>query len=138
MNRQIKALTGLSFGGLVVLFAVNGKALFEALLGFPLLVQAWAAALPMGLWSSLLALCVAMGVCTFVLHWLPPTKDGRKPHFAAETMALVVAVMVTVGQAWQGSAGEILTALWLGVAAGLLAPYLAKGLRSLFAGAFKP
>lgn len=129
MNDKIKALTGLSVGGFIALLALHGKALVDALMGFPLLVQAWSAALPMGVWSALLALALGLGAWSFCLHWLPNDHRGRRPELAAETMALLVAVAVTVLQQWGGTRGEVLTALWMGVAAGFLAPYLGKAIR---------
>lgn len=133
MNDRIKALTGLTFGGLLVLLAANGKALIEAAASVPALIQAWSSVLPLGVWSTLLACFVAMGAWGFCLHWLPNTKDGRRPHFAAETMALAVAVGVTVGQKWGAPRGELLMAIWMGLAAGFSAPYLGKAIASLVA-----
>lgn len=126
MNEKIKALTGVGLGGLFVLFAMHGKAFLDALLGFPTLIRAYSSVLPLGVWSSVLALVVAMGAWGFALHWLPRTKQGKAPHLAAETIALCVAVAVTVGQQWAGKPGDLLLALWMGVAAGFLAPYLGK------------
>lgn len=131
MNDRLKTMFGVGFAGFIALFALHGKAFVEALMGLPALVQAWSVALPMGVWSVLLALVVSMGVWAFCLHWLPDTKDGRRANFGAETMAILVAIAVTVGQQWSGNRGQLLSAIWMGMAAGFAAPYLAKCIRSL-------
>lgn len=135
VNDKLKGLFGIGVAGFIALFALHGKAFLDALAGFPTLVQAWASGLPLGLWSALLALSVAMGVWGYVLHWLPVSKCGKPPEFAASTSALLVALAVMLGQEWVGgrkSASGLLTALWMGAMVGFLAPWLGQGIRSLF------
>lgn len=118
--------------------AMNGKAAIEALAGVPLLLQAWASGLPLGIWSFLLSLMIATLVWSTAIVKLPPARDGRRPHFSADTLALILALLVTVTQQWfSGGAvlgqGKLLSAVWIGLIAGLLAPYIGRALRALFA-----
>lgn len=117
--------------------AMNGKAAIEALAGVPLLLQAWASGLPLGIWSFLLSLMIATLVWSTAIVKLPPARDGRRPHFSADTLALILALAVTVTQQWFAGAsvgqGKLLSAVWIGLIAGLLAPYIGRGARALFA-----
>lgn len=116
----------------VVLWATYGKQFTDALASVPSLAKAWSSQLPFGVGSVMFGLIVSMAAWAFCIHWLPDTKDRQRPQFAAASIAIAVAVMVTVGQQWGGSPGAILNAVWLGFTAGVAAPWLANGLRSLW------
>ena len=138
MNDRFRAIFGVSFAGALLLIAGNGKAFFEALAGFPALVSAWSSVLPAGTWSAMLALVVATGAWSFSQRFLPPRANGRAPDFASHTIALLIAVAITIAQVTYGTpgkstAGEILQAMWMGVAAGFGAPYLGMGLSAVLA-----
>lgn len=119
-------------GPFVVLWATYGKQFTDALAAIPDLAQAISSKLPLGFGSVLLGLIVSMAAWAFCIHWLPDTKDRQRPQFAAATIAIAVAIAVTVGQQWGGSTGSILNAVWLGFTAGVAAPWLANGIRSLW------
>ena len=102
----------------VSMLALNGKAALDALAAFPALASAWASGLPLGLWSCLLSAAVAGG-----LHWWARTWHGRS--FALEVATFVVAVGVTVsqlavGQGFEATAPQLLSAIWIGLLAGIL------------------
>lgn len=125
-DTKIKTLTVTGLLGVIVAFATYGKPLADALMGFVPFLKALSSTLPFGVWSAILALLVAMGAWAYALHWLPRAKDGKEPHLAAETIALVVAIAVTVAQQWGGNSGDILLAIDMGAVAGFLAPYIGK------------
>jgi len=124
-----------AIGTVVTALAMHGKGAIEALAGVPVLLQAWASGLPLGIWSFLLSLCLGTLVWLTAIVKLPPASDGRRPHFSADTIALLVALSVTETQQWFAGRGQgqLLSAMWIGLIAGLLAPYLGRALRALFA-----
>jgi hypothetical protein len=133
MNDRFLKLTGISFAGFLVLLAVNGKALTDAMMGFPALVQAWSAVLPLGVWSAVLALVVAVGAWAFAMRYLHPRPDGRSPQLGADIVAILMGIAVTVTQASGGgaNAGRLLSAMWMGCAVGFLAPVVARMIASI-------
>lgn len=131
MNDRFLKATGLSLGAFLILFAANGKAFFEALLGFPALVQAWSAVLPLGAGSFLLAVVVAMGVWAFAMRYMNLRPDGRRPNLGADTVTFLAAIAVTVTQVIGKDAGAILQALWMGIAAGSAASFLCRVVGSI-------
>lgn len=132
MNDRFLKATGVSFAAFIVLVAVNGKAFVDAMLGFPALVQAWSAALPMGVWSAVLALCIAVGAWGFAMRYLHPRPDGSSPQLGADVIAILMGIAVTVSQATGQSSGTLLNAIWMGCAAGFLAPVIARGISSVY------
>ena len=116
----------------VVLWATYGKPFTDALGGIPALASAWSSQLPFGVGSVIFVLLVSMATWAWCIRWLPDTKDKQRPQFASASIAIAVAIMVTVGQQWGGDPGSILNAVWLGFTAGVAAPWLANGLRSLW------
>lgn len=132
LNDRFLKVTGLSLGAFLVLWAANGDEFIAAFAGLPALVQAWTHALPLGVWSAILATVVATGAWSFTIHWLPPGKDGRRAEFGASVLAVLTGVAVTMTQAWGQDRGVLLSALWMGMAAGFLAPVIGQGCRSLF------
>jgi hypothetical protein len=128
MNDRFLKLTGISFAGFLVLLAVNGPALTQALMGFPALFQAWASVLPLGVWSAALALIIAIGAWAMAMRYLHPRPDGRSPQLGADVVAILMGIAVTVTQASSShaTAGQLLSAMWIGCAVGFLAPVLAR------------
>lgn len=136
MNAKLKSLFGVGFAGFIALFALHGKAFIDALAGFPGLFSAWSAGLPLGVWSTLLAVAIATGAWAFLMRWLPKAPAGHPPGLAADTMSILVGIAVTTAQQFVAEdvrAGAVLNAIWMGIAAGFLAQYLGRVLRSLFA-----
>lgn len=135
-------LTGLSLAAFVALIVgLQWDAFFKALAGFPALLQAWSSGLPFGAWSFLLALAIAMGVWGWVFMHPPTLRCFTKPHSCADSLTVGVGLAVMLSQQFAGGergAGVILTTMWLGILAGLLAMYLARLLWSVFAPTKEP
>jgi hypothetical protein len=131
MNDRFLKATGVSFAAFLILFAANGTALTDALGGFLPLVQAWSAALPLGAWSCVLSLVIAVGSWAFAMRYLHPRPDGRSPQLGADVIAILMGIAVTVSQASGGTSGQLLNAMWMGCAAGFLAPVVARAVASI-------
>jgi hypothetical protein len=138
MNDKLKTWLGIGIPGLAVLIAMYGKPFLEVMASVPALAAAWSSQLPLGLGSVFLALAVSMAAWAYAIHWLPDTKDGQRPQFAAATIAVLVAIAVTVAQQWGGKPSAVLNAVWMGFTAGVVAPWLANGIRSLLVSVQKP
>lgn len=101
----------------------------EKIVGVFNLLSAWTAQLPMGLWSFGASLVLSGLVWATAIKKLPPRDCGKRAHFSADTLALLAALFVTVGQQWTvhlGS-GAMLQAITSGLVAGLAAPFIVKG-----------
>lgn len=124
---------GTAIAAVLAALSAHGKAAVDALAGVPLLLQAWASGLPLGIWSFALALLLSVLVWAKVITLLPRTTAGRSAHFASDTVALLTALAVAVTQQTlaDGSPGGLVSALWIGLIAGLLAPYIGRGLRTI-------
>lgn len=118
-------LSGISVAGTALaMLAMYGDKAFKALAGVPTLLQAFSAQLPLGVSSFVLALILS------ALVWL----SAERAHFTGrfynpDTVTICTAVLVTTGQQWLSetkSPGAILTALILGLIAGLVVPYLCR------------
>ena len=94
-----------AIGAFLAIFAANGNAMIDALLGFPRLFSAWAAVLPGGVWSCLGALILSMGGWGFAMRYLHPRPDGRAPQLGADLVAIALGVAVTWSQVLGKPAG---------------------------------
>lgn len=132
---RFSRVTGLSLAAFIALIVgLQWNSFFEALAGFPALVQAWSSGLPFGFWSFLLALGIGMGAWGFV--YMHHAVCVMRPHSCADSTAVATGLAVEIAQqavVGESSPGAMLTALWLGLLAGLLAMYLARLVWSLFA-----
>lgn len=126
---------GTAIGTVLSALAMHGKGAIDALAGVPIMLQAWAAGLPLGVWSFLLSLWLATLVWSAAIARLPATRCGARPYFTADTLALLVALTVTMTQQWFAGTGQgrLLNAMWIGLIAGLLAPYIGKAIRAVVA-----
>lgn len=135
MGDKFSKATGLSLAAFIALIVgLQWDSFFKALAGFPALVQAWSSGLPFQFWSFLLAVAVGMGVWGFL--YLHASLCTIKPHSCADSAAVATGLAVILLQqlvAGPRTPGTVLTALWLGLFAGLLAMYLARLLWSFFA-----
>lgn len=125
---------GTALGTVLAAIAMHGKAALEAAAGVPALLQAWAAGLPLGIWSFVLATVLSVLVWAVAMRKLQKPDTARAPHVSADTVALAIALLVCLAEQWtQGvsSRGAILNAIFMGLIAGLLAPYLGRALRVL-------
>lgn len=136
MNEKFKTWFGISLAGLFVLIAGNGIGFIESARAIPSLVSAWASEMPMGVWSVFVAWLVGMVVYLLAEHRLP---DSLRSKRAAETISILVTIGVALSQTWigGGSPAQRLSALWLGIIAGYLAPYVARRLQSVYISATK-
>lgn len=117
----LKAATGLSLGGLLVLFSLHGEAFWRGALGawnFLLVITKTA---PMGLASFFAALLLGTLLCIALKRGVPPSANAHARGFWIETLVGIVAMAV----AWLQVRG--MSGLLFGAFAGLLAPYTAKG-----------
>lgn len=125
MNGFLKSAAWSAVFGVVYLFAAHGKAFFEAMhAGWLFFVKVTSDA-PLGLSSFLLALALATASQPFLTRWMPALKCPLSREFLIESAALVIGLGVMWAQL------RTLPALMLGTLAGLLAPYLHKGLHAL-------
>lgn len=120
-----KALSVITVAGTALaMLAMHGKGAFEALAGIPLLLAAFASSLPLGVTSFGLAFVLS------VLVWMTAHRAHvTGPRYNPDTLALCVAILVTMGQQWLSgnvASGKLLTALILGLIAGLLTPFVCR------------
>lgn len=134
MNGRMQTISWATVAAAVALVATHGEAFFAALMGFPRLIAAWSSQMPLGAGSFLLALALSAAACAFTLRWLPTCRNDASKHFAAETLAIVVAVAVSILQQPSDSPADFLTSLWLGLLAGFSAPWMVRGIRAGVAG----
>jgi len=106
----------------------------EGVMRFIALVTAFAAKLPMGVWSPLLSLVLAMLVWAVSIAKLRPAPCGRRPHLSAEFLSFVTGLFFTLLQQWAigGDRAAYVLAVVLGLIAGLGAPFLCKCIAALW------
>lgn len=117
---------------LITLIAVQGKPFFEALSALPTFIAAFAAVLPLGTRSLLLAVLLAAGTYYWLERWTPQqriTVKGR--DFFAELAALLMCPTMTVLQLTLADQGpskgsDLLVAISLGLIGGWMAPFITK------------
>lgn len=100
----------------------------EGVMRFVALVTAFAAGLPMGVWSPVLSLVAAMLVWSVAIAKLKPNPCGRRAHLSAEFLAFLTGLGLTMLQQWAigGDRAQYVLAFVLGLIAGLGAPFLCK------------
>lgn len=118
-------LSGVTVAGTALaMLAMHGKGAIEALAAVPALLNAWAQQLPLGVTSFAFAMALS------ALVWLGAHRAHfTGPHYNPDTIALCAALLVTTSQQWasgRSSAANVLTAIILGLIAGLLVPYLCR------------
>lgn len=131
MNDRFLKATGMSLAAFLALLFANRDTLATALGAFPEFVVRLTESLPFGAWSTLLALGESMAAWCLAMHYFPQTRDARRPQFAADLMAILTGIAVTLSQAIGGSVSDQITALWLGLGAGMAAPPAARFIGSL-------
>lgn len=133
-NKAAILTVATAVGTVLSAVAMNGEKALAALSGVPGLLQAWASELPLGAWSFALATALGTLAWLVLIVKLPKTDGGRAAHFSADTLVLCLALIVTLSQQAMASraVGALLNAMWLGGVAGLLAPYIGRGLRAVF------
>ena len=134
MNGRLRAVSWATIAAAVTLVATHGEAFIAALMGLPRLVAAWSSQMPFGAMSFLLAVALAACACAFTLRWLPVCRNDASKHFVAETLAIVVAVAVSILQQPDNKPADFLTSLWLGLLAGFSAPWMVRGIRAALVG----
>ncbi len=132
MNNWIKSGIGVSVAGLIVLLATHGTQLAEALLALWLLMIQMTDSAPLGLASFFVAVSLATLSRWFLCKWVPQVEgEPRARDFLIDCAAVVIGTTVAMVQMWSGGPQARLSALWLGIGAGLVAPLLYNGLSTL-------
>lgn len=121
----VKSATGVSLAALIIIVASNGSELLKVLGGLPVLINAYATSLPLGLWSGVIGTALAGGFHSFARSW-------HKKSLGIEVASILVGVAAVTAQMWGSSAGDMLKATMIGVIAGLTGLYSSKLLRSMF------
>lgn len=124
MNDKILKLTGVSGAALIVLLGLHGKALIEAGTALPSLIRAFSDGLPGGALSFLLSLAISGLFFSFVRRWSECPNPARK-EFLCHLFALCMGLGVTLGQQYatgQVEPPQLLSAIWIGLIAGLSSP----------------
>lgn len=132
MDKRLQTAFGLGFGGLIALFAIHGRAFLDVLMALPDVATAFAARMPLGVWTLLLSGAISAGLYAFTLRWLPPRQNGMRPHFMAETLAIVAAIVASVAQQPGNDHGLLMRAVLMGMVAGFAAPWIIRGGEALF------
>ncbi len=111
-------------GTALAMLAMHGKGAIDALAAVPAMLNAWSAQLPLGVTSF------GFAVVLSALVWLWASRAKfTGAHYNPDTLALCIALLVTTAQQWasgRSNPAAILTALILGLIAGLLVPYLCR------------
>lgn len=118
-------LSGITvIGTALAMLAMHGKGAIEALAGIPAMLSAFSAQLPLGVTSFAFAFVLS------ALVWMTAHRTKfTGTHYNPDTVALCTALLVTMGQQWlsgQHAGGALLTALLLGLIAGLMVPYVCR------------
>lgn len=131
MQNHLKALTGLSFAGLVGLFAVHGGALLDVIAKIPAVLAAFTGTSVLGVYSFALSLSVAALAYWFLDKWLPNCKIYARRSLLIESFTLLTGVTAMLLQEQSNERGEMMQSLLVGIVVGLSAPLCVKTLRSL-------
>ena len=134
MNELTKWFTGTSLIGFIAVFALHGEAFLRALGALPALISAYSANLPFGLKSFALSFALAALVFSYIRR---SCTCRQRREFIAEAMALCTALSVTLLQQYldpttsSKTPSVLLSAVWVGLLAGLGAPFLVRGMMSV-------
>lgn len=129
-----RAITIAGFATLIAAVAANGEKALAVLGAIPEVISKFSAGMTFGAWSSLLSLTLA--VLAFLhadARFRPgPESGGKGRDFKADTLAIFVGFTCAVAQTLVAS-GPKPAAVWLqsvmiGLALGMLAPYVGRGL----------
>lgn len=123
-GESFKSATGVSIAALLVLTATYGKQLVEAAVAIPDLYKAYASVLPMGMWSAFLGTLLAAGFHTFARSW-------HNKSLAIEVATILIGATATAVQIPSNSTASLLSALVVGVIAGMAGLFVAKLVRSI-------
>lgn len=120
------AVGGVTLLAIFVAFATNGKAASDGLLGLWAVLLAFTKDAPLGVASFFLALALAVFSQPYLQKWLPDLKCHLSREFIIESAALAIGFGVMLAQL------RTLQGALAGILAGLLAPYLHKGIAAIW------
>ena len=126
---NVKSATGVSIVTIAILFATYGKQFVEAASALPTLYKAYAAVLPNGLWSALMGVCLSAGFHAIARSW-------HRKSLAIDVTAVIVGAAVVMIQMNNPTSASLLSALLVGINAGLAGLLISKIARSIFTGKF--
>ena len=134
MNELTKWFTGTSLIGFIAVFALHGEAFLNAVGALPALIAAFSANFPFGLKSFALSFALAALVFSYIRR---SCACKLRREFISEGMALCTALAVTLLQQYLDPSFDskapsvLLSAVWVGLLAGLGAPFVVRGMMSV-------
>jgi hypothetical protein len=127
LGDSFKSATGVSIAALFVLFATYGDAAVKAATAMPLMLKAFAANLPLGLWSGLLGTALSAGFHAFARSW-------HKKSLGIEVASILLGMTAVAIQLPDRDPARLMNALIVGVVAGLSGLFLSKIIRAALTG----
>lgn len=127
MNKTAAAAGSASLTTIVILFAMHGKNVGEALMSLWLVMVAFSKDAPLGLSSFLLSLAMATFSQPFLRKWLPLLDHREARRFIIDASAIGIGFAIMWVQL------RTLPGLMLGILAGLAAPPIAKAGSAIWA-----
>lgn len=127
LGDNFKSATGVSIASFAVIFGMHGTNIIEALGSLPALYQAFSSKLPMGVWSTFLGMAAAAGFHLFARSW-------HRKSLSIEVASVMLGTTVVLAQVIDYTAPELLSALAVGLVAGLFGLLLSKMGRAMFTG----
>lgn len=124
IGNSFKSATGVSIAAMLVLGATYGKQLIEAAAALPAMYRAYADVLPGGLWSALLGTALAAGFHTFARSW-------HSKSLAIEVATVLLGATAVAVQLSSKDPAKLLSALVVGLVAGMAGLFIAKLVRSI-------
>lgn len=109
----------ISIGALLAVIAASGPEALTVIGGLPALIRAYADGLPGGLWSFLLASCIAGG-----LHFWVRTWSGKS--LTMELATIMAGIGVCNLLAWRSGAAQHVSAALVGLLAGMVGLFVSK------------
>ncbi len=125
MKDPLKAATGVSLGGLFVLFALHGEAFWRGALQAWQFLLAITTTAPIGLASFFMALGLSTMLCIALKRSAAWSANAHARGFWIETIVGIAAMAIS----WLQLPGK--GGIMIGLFAGFMAPYLAKAIMGI-------
>lgn len=111
---------------------MHGRAVIDVLAAAPTALSAWTQGAAGGVLTFIGAL--VLGVLAWLKERMSVEECNRRIYLSPDMLALVVALGACVGQQLFSSrtAGDLFRAVFIGLIAGMLAPWIGRFLRRIF------